>query len=176
MNETFVGNNLEETAYHEAGHVVVAAALGLELRIRGITIYEVSSDVMDGLACYWDDETDWEKNLQALLGGQIAQWRKFPETNLVDGSRPDRENFTEKARQHFAGSSPSDVWARVRDKVHALFDVAPHWSAGIEIADTLITAPWADETEHPFAKRKKHLDGAALVAILAAHGISARLR
>ena len=85
MNETFVGNNLEETAYHEAGHVVVnQSALGLELRIRGITIYEVSSDVMDGLACYWDDDT-YGENLQALLGGQIAQWRKFPETNLVDG-------------------------------------------------------------------------------------------
>jgi hypothetical protein len=73
-----IGNTLEETAYHEAGHIVVAVALGLDLRPKGITIWEVTKNVMEGLAGYWDDDTDWEKNLQAVRAGQIAQWRKFP--------------------------------------------------------------------------------------------------
>jgi len=38
-------------AYHEAGHIVVAAALGLPLRPEGIMIGEDGK----GFACYWKD-------------------------------------------------------------------------------------------------------------------------
>ena len=57
-----IGNTLDETAYHEAGHIVVATAVELDLRPKGITIWEAAPNVMDGLAGYWNHETDWEKN------------------------------------------------------------------------------------------------------------------
>jgi hypothetical protein len=45
-----IGNSPEETAYHEAGHIVTAAAVGLDLRPAGILIFEVKN-VAAGIAC-----------------------------------------------------------------------------------------------------------------------------
>lgn len=36
-----IGNTFEECAYHEAGHVVGAGALGLAFKPTGVTIVEV---------------------------------------------------------------------------------------------------------------------------------------
>ena len=170
-----IGNNLEETAYHEAGHIVVAARLGLELRLKGITIWEAAPNVMDGLARYWESETDWDKNLQSIRAGGVAQWREFPEAD-IQGQRPDIENFNKIVADHFAGALPADMWQSIGKKTNELLDA--HWSAVVEIAKTLIAAEWVSvpENEHPLAKRKKQLDGEALVAILASHRISARVR
>ncbi len=170
-----IGNTLEETAYHEAGHIVVAAVLGLDLRSKGITIWEAAEDVMDGLAGYWDDETDWEKNLQAVRAGQIAQWRKFPKSDTT-GGKPDNDYFFKVVREHFPGSLASNIWESVSMKANDLLEA--HGSTVVEIAETLIAAEWMSvgEKEHPLAKRKKRLDGEALVAILSSHGISARVR
>jgi len=170
-----IGNTLEETAFHEAGHIVVATALGLDLRPKGITIWEASKDVMDGLAGYWDDETDWEKNLQAVRAGQIAQWRTFPKSDTT-GAKPDNDYFFKVVREHFAGSIASNIWESVSKKANDLLEA--HWSAVVEIAETLMAAQWmaVSENEHPLAKRKKKLDGEALVAILSSHRISARVR
>jgi hypothetical protein len=171
-----IGNTLEETAYHEAGHIVVAAVLGLDLRPKGITIWEAANDVMDGLAGYWDDETDWEKNLQAVRSGQIAQWRKFPKSDLVSGSGPDRDYFFKVVKEHFPGSLAANIWETVSKKANDLLEA--HWSAVVEVAETLTAAEWMSvgENEHPLAKRKKRLDGETLVAILSSHGIGARVR
>jgi hypothetical protein len=48
MEET-IGNTLEETAYHEGGYFVVAGSLGLNLKPKGIMIYELANDITDGL-------------------------------------------------------------------------------------------------------------------------------
>ena len=130
-----IGNTLEETAYHEAGHLVVATALGLDLRPKGITIWEAAQDVMDGLAGYWDDEADWGKNLQAVRAGQIAQWRKFPQSHMA-GAKPDNDYFFKIVREHFAESIASNIWESVSKKANALLEA--HWGAVIEIAETLI--------------------------------------
>lgn len=170
-----IGNTLEETAYHEAGHIVVAAMLGLDLRPKGITIWEAAQDVMDGLARYWESETDWEKNLQSIRAWGLAQWRQFPQAD-IRGQKPDIENFNKIVAEHFAGTLPVNMWQSVGKKTDDLLDA--HWSAVVEIAKTLIAAEWmlVAENEHPLAKRKKELDGEALVAILSSHGISARVR
>jgi hypothetical protein len=114
-----IGNTLEETAYHEAGHIVVAARLGLDLRPKGITIWKAAKDVMDGLAGYWDDEADWDKNLQAVRAGQIAQWRRFPKSD-TSGSKPDNDYFFKVLKEHFAGSIASHIWESVTNKADAL--------------------------------------------------------
>jgi hypothetical protein len=170
-----IGNTLEETAYHEAGHIVVAARLGLDLRPKGITIWEAAKDVMDGLAGYWDDETDWDKNLQSIRAGGVAQWRQFPQAD-IQGQKPDIENFNRIVAEHFAGTLAVNMWQSVGKKANDLLEA--HWSAVVEIAETLIAAEWMSvgENEHPLAKRKKTLGGEALVAILSSHRISARVR
>jgi hypothetical protein len=170
-----IGNTLEETAYHEAGHIVVAARLGLDLRPKGITIWEAAKDVMDGLAGYWDHEADWDKNLQSVLAGQIAQWRKF-ERSDTSGSKPDNDYFFRVVKEHFPGILASHVWERMTHTANDLLQA--HWSAVVEIAETVIVAEWMPvaENEHRLAKRKKRLDGEALVRILSSHGISARVR
>ena len=176
MDETLIiGNTLEETAYHEAGHIVVAVALGLDLRPKGITIWQVTNNVMDGLAGYWDDDTGWEKNLQAVRAGQIAQWRKFPRSDTT-GSKPDNDYFFKIVKEHFAGYIAGNIWESVGNRANALLEA--HWGAAAEIAETLIAAEWmpVDGTEHPLAKRKKRLGGEALLTILSSHGISGRVR
>ena len=57
-----------ESAYHEAGHIVVAGAVGSDLRPRGIVIDKVQN-VTDGLACYWEDTEEAETVLLALRAG-----------------------------------------------------------------------------------------------------------
>lgn len=175
MEQTLVGNTLEETAYHEAGHIVVAARLGLDLRPKGITIWEAGKDVMDGLAGYLDDDADRDMNLQAVRAGQIAQWRRFPKSDTT-GAKPDNDYFFKVVGEHFTGSIASNIWGSVSKKADALLEA--HRSAVVEIAETLMAAEWISvgESEHPLAKRKKHLGGEALVAILSSHGISARVR
>jgi ATP-dependent Zn protease len=170
-----IGNNLEETAYHEAGHIVVAAVLGLDLRPKGITIWEVEPDVMDGLARYWESETDWEGNLQSIRAGGLAQWRKFPQA-YIGGQKCDIANFNKIVAEHFAGAVASNMWQSEGEKADALLQA--HWRAVVEIAETLIAAEWipVEENEHLLAKRKKNLDGEALVSILSSHGIRARVR
>jgi hypothetical protein len=75
-----------ENAYHEAGHITIAAACGLELLPRGILIYEKASasKALLGHADYRDGDLDDLENrkhvLIALIAGVGAQDRQFPET------------------------------------------------------------------------------------------------
>jgi hypothetical protein len=52
MNWKRCGYKLEENAYHEAGHAVIAVANGLALRPRGILIFEVDEGTT-GFTSYW---------------------------------------------------------------------------------------------------------------------------
>ena len=81
MGRILIGNTMEETAYHEAGHIVIAGAVGLDLRPKGIVIYEVE-DVADGWAFYWEDNQQWTDILTALRAGQLAQLKQFPDPNF----------------------------------------------------------------------------------------------
>jgi hypothetical protein len=130
-----IGNNLEETAYHEAGHIVVATVLELDLRPNGITIWEAAPNVMDGLAGYWNHDTDWQKNLQAVRAGQIAQWTKFPNTDTT-GSKPDNDYFFHVAKERFPETVASNLWESTSKEAHALLRL--HSAVVIAIAETLI--------------------------------------
>jgi hypothetical protein len=62
-------------AYHEAGHIVVAAAWGLPLRPEGIMIGEDGK----GFACYWKEpdltDSSVEANVLASFAGFWAEKR-----------------------------------------------------------------------------------------------------
>lgn len=171
MEETLIGNTLEETAYHEAGHIVAAAVSGLDLKTKGIIVYEVGK-LADGWAFYWDDKPLWDSILSAGRAGQVAQLKKFP-TSEFRGGRQDVNNFFDVVTNQFGRNRCGEFWERISGEVNSLLNV--HWPAVEEIAKTLMESDWVpvEPGEHPVARRKKVLDGNALVAILARHGISA---
>jgi hypothetical protein len=72
-----------ETAYHDEGHIVPAAAVGLDLRPAGILVSEVRN-VAAGIACYWE-KGGVEPVLRALRAGQTAQQKEFPKSAIAAG-------------------------------------------------------------------------------------------
>ena len=173
--QILIGNTLEETAYHEAGHVVIAGAVGLDLKPLGIVIWEVAEDVTDGIASYWEDTAEWEKVLLALCAGQMAQLKQFP-CSWTRGSQPDVQVFSKIVNTHFEQDRFREMHDNTNSRVASLLEI--HWSAVTSIALALMEGPWiiVEPTEHPKAKRKKHLDGSTLVPILRRHGITAHVR
>ena len=174
MGRILIGNTMEETAYHEAGHIVIAGAVGLDLRPKGIVIYEVE-DVADGWAFYWEDNQQWTDILTALRAGQLAQLKQFPDSEFRGGQQ-DVKNFSDIVQQHFPPHSGGDMWQSISTRTKTMLDT--HWAAVESVVDTAMKSTWIPVavTEHPDAKRKKHLDGNTLVGILAKHKISARVR
>jgi len=169
-----IGNTLEETAYHEAGHIVIAGAVGLDLKPKGIVIYEVEA-VADGWASYWEDKPEWEKLLLALRAGQVAQLKRFPDSEFR-GGQPDVQKFFSIVHQHFDPKFSGDMWQDISAKALGLLHA--HWSAVNAVSDALVHAIWipVDHGEHSLAKRKKQVNGHALAAILATQGLSVRVR
>jgi hypothetical protein len=174
MGQMLIGNTLEETAYHEAGHIVIAGAVALDLKPKGIVIYEVE-DVADGWAFYWEDKPEWEKILLALRAGQVAQLKQFPDSEFRGGQQ-DVQRFFTIVHQHFEPNCSGDMWQDISAKARRLLHT--HWSAVDAVSDALMHANWipVEHGEHSLAKRKKHLDRHALAAILAAQGISVHVR
>jgi hypothetical protein len=70
-----VEGRLKETAYHEAGHIVIAAATGLRLRSEGLMIDAVG----EGLGCYCKDpgesDVSRERIIISAFAGCFAQNR-----------------------------------------------------------------------------------------------------
>jgi len=174
MGRILIGNTMEETAYHEAGHIVIAGAVGLDVQPKGIVIYEVE-DVADGWAFYWEDNQQWIDILLALRAGQLAQLKKFPKSEFR-GGQSDVQKFSSIVKQHFPPNCDGDMWQDISAKTQN--NVNSHWVAIESVADAAMKASWIPVTvsEHPEAKRKKHLDGKTLVGILAKHKISSRVR
>lgn len=173
--QIFVGNNLYETAYHEAGHIVAASALRLELRPRGIVIYEVLPTVMDGLSCYWEDTKNRRNILRALRAGQIAQVRKFPNSD-TGGCQPDIQAFTRILNARFSIDIRGDMNLKINRDVGLLLTI--NWHAVEAVVRAIINSPWiaVHSAEHPHASRKKHLYGFSLLPLLWAHGLRTRVR
>jgi hypothetical protein len=168
---TLIGNTLEETAYHEAGHMVGAAVSGLDLKTNGIIVYEVG-ELADGWAFYWEDKPLWDSILLAVRAGQVAQLRKFPNSEFRGGQQ-DVKNFFDVVTSQFGQNRCGEFWERISSEVNRLLN--EHWPAVEKIAKALMQSDWVpvEPGEHPVARRKKVLDGNALVAVLARHDISA---
>ena len=170
-NEIIAGNTVEETVYHEAGHIVAACALGLPLRPKGIIVYEVGDGVGDGYACYGEDEQPPEAVFMALLAGVKAQRTEFP-GSWIGGATSDESKMRKIAEVHFQGR-----WHEVLDRLSPQVDelLREYWGAVAAVAESLLGAAWEPleigEDPNNKAKRKRQLPGDSLLSILKQHGI-----
>lgn len=176
-NVVIVGNSLEPTAYHEAGHIVAATVAGLTLRPAGITIYEITETVTSGFAAFWKANVDGtplnvlqrEGMMVALLAGINAQLKISSESTAGGGD--DIDECAKLLNEHY----PHDqhMQDRINERVQAL--LREHWNAIVAIATAVMQVPWTrvKDAEFPEANRKKQLAADAIVIILGRFGITA---
>ncbi len=173
--------------YHEAGHAVVAAALGIGLRAEGIM---VGADAR-GLACICKepDGTDAsrERIILAMYSGAFAQKAfcqkhgySFPEELgvILGGDATEARGIETKFSWEYLGArSIPQVDAILQQESNQL--VAAHWPAIEAVAEMLATRQW--ESLKPLksggewskASLAKYVSGEELVQILKRFNIDA---
>ncbi len=147
----------ESGAYHEAGHIVVAAAQGMLLSIHGVHVDRDGKGISSCSAAGASEDNDWVGRLlpQMYLGGPSVAAMRTSEVKL------------NKARQ------------KLRQEASQL--VNEHWIA----VDTLAKALWAkpltprlpDEPEKGWSllPEEKTIDGAGIIDMLKEFGICVSL-
>lgn len=171
-----VGATLEESAYHEAGHIVVAGLVGLPIKKHGLTVWEADNGASAGLADCEELNERWMDQLLVLRAGAWAEKKKFPNTSVASGARGDDSRIFDIVLKHF-NSQWSDMDEKIETQVDILLD--DHWDAVVAVAEAAIASPWKplDADDDPkvreWFKRKKHLDGHTLAGIVKEHGSSA---
>lgn len=177
-----IGNTPEETAYHEVGHILTAAVVGLDLRPDGIILFETGT-LAGGVACYWED-AEVEAVLKALRAGQQAQFREFPGSEIRGGQDDVRAFFDILKKLGIEVHRRGEMWQEISKQVEEL--LSKYWPAVIEIATALLSqdsrpldsddSKYLSHEERILAKSKKQLVGDEIVKILHRHGIPARVR
>jgi len=175
-------------AYHEAGHVVVAAALGLRLRSEGIM---VGQDGM-GLACYWKepDGTDpsVECNILASFAGFCAEkrlrsMRGFQTLNyfgvIFSTDWKEARALQPKFSSSYFGKKNIQT---IHDELEARAEqlIVQYWHAIEVLAEALLNRDWEPKkifqsgTQWSEAEEAKYVPGAEIVRILQSAGIPAQ--
>jgi hypothetical protein len=179
---------IETAAYHEAGHVVVATALGLRLRPEGIMVGQDAK----GLACYWKEPDGTDASVEANILASFAGFSAEKRLRSMRGLQQ-RDYFGvifstdwKEARVLQGKFSPvyfGDKGGRtIHDELEARAEqlVAQHWSTIEVLAEALLSRQW--EPKKPFksgtqwsdSEQAKYLLGAEVVEILAGLGITAQ--
>lgn len=178
---------IESVAYHEAGHVVVAAVLGLRLGRHGIRLDREGR----GMSYYefrsprsWADavpKIDIKATIVATLAGLIAQMKFYPECSTHGAT--DDETIVDLLlkEQHPNDIIGVETLARMRLQKESVELVDEHWSAIEAIAKALWAKQFTPRQIEPepmwsHSADEKVLDGLEIVSILADFHISAQLR
>ncbi|MFZ0913137.1 MAG: hypothetical protein WBQ76_07320 [Candidatus Korobacteraceae bacterium] len=176
-------------AHHEAGHIVIAAAMGLRLRPEGIMVDKGAW----GLACFYKepDESDESKEsiIVATVAGYLAQKRfceehgyscPLPddlEVTLSPDSKEARGIETNLSRQYLGKRTVPEVHELLQQRAAEL--VLQHWPAIEAVAREVASkslAPlkplksgtqWSDQTS------ARSLPGDEVVKIVERFGIKA---
>jgi hypothetical protein len=180
---------LRRAAHHEAGHIVVAAAMGLPLRPDGIVI----DSVAQGLACYWKEPGENDACRESVIAATFAGFNAEEEfcqrhsLPVLDGFA---KIFCEDYRYargiicQLTYLSPTDNVFEIDQKLEAASRVAVlrHWLAIEAIAAQLLAKDWEPikplESGTVWSRETsaKYLTGEELVAALARFAIDARCR
>jgi hypothetical protein len=176
-------------AYHEAGHIVVAAALGLPLRPEGITIGEDGK----GFACYWKEpdlnDSSVEANTLASFAGFYAekrlrsmrgfQPREYLGVTWSTDWKEARALEAKFSNAYLGNKSIPAVHGELEKKAEEI--VAQCWPAIEKVAKTLLARNWEPKkafesgTEWSESANAKYITGEELVAVFVGLGITAQV-
>jgi ATP-dependent Zn protease len=150
----------ELTAYHEAGHALMALMLGGEVRL--VTI---EPDHDDGPARSGDTQVLWRsggsgeqefaaKAVQVCLAGPVAEMiysgEPFHPGLVPEWAGDWRDAWQAAARLHPGERLRLQFLERTSARLHRLLRRDPHWSALAELADNLLaheTLEWEQVAE-----------------------------
>lgn len=181
----------ESVAYHEAGHVVVAAARGLPLSRHGM---HLDSDGR-GMAYYKFRKTkrfyggpskiSRDDTLVATFAGLIAQQKFYPECSVLGAD--DDNNFIDEhfqemdAEDSFPSLSCASLMAQTELRQESEKLVERHWAAIIALATALLAEPdtprYSNEPDPNWSRSQfeKMLSGERIIAILEGFDIRASI-
>lgn len=127
------------TAYHEAGHAVIAIVVG-----RSVNKVSIIPGGKRLGACKMDkgrkkaSQDALEADLLILLAGMAAECRKSGRYNM-GGAAQDLVNAEKLALSRAGNSRQAEkILKRTLDKVHHLFDQSVNWAATESIAEALL--------------------------------------
>jgi len=97
--EIDISHTLESTAIHEAGHAVISKILRPDIKIEQITI--TPRDKALGFVSYSNEDNyknlskeDIKKEIQILLAGRFAQFKKYGDKGIDSGASDDLDKAT----------------------------------------------------------------------------------
>jgi hypothetical protein len=171
---------VESCAYHEAGHIVIAAAQNMPLRQRGIRIDQIGN----GLACYHFTVPDGssnlgrngerEKTIRATKAGWLAQRKFYPECRTAGA------HFDVDAVRFLLDEMYSlPVWHDAHDELctEAVALVEKHWDAISKVAQTLWSKEWKHqanaERRWSLQLREKSMEASEIISVLRGFDITA---
>jgi hypothetical protein len=137
---------VESCAYHEAAHTVIAVALGIPLRTRGVHIDTLGN----GYSYYWfrnvgnlsNTAADIDERERTIIAGEaafIAQVKFYPEC-LADGNRFDRLQTTQLLNEMYPNTDQFLAeQSRLVDEARRLVDL--HWNAIDALAKEILAQP-----------------------------------
>jgi hypothetical protein len=184
-----IDTRMAMTAHHEAGHIVIAAVYGIELRPEGIML---DTDAA-GLACYCkqpeDADASRERVIISTFAGHMAQQRLCKERSYRLRSffeiifSPDwieaRGMIGILSTSYWAGRGPEAVQQALEDASEQA--VERNWSKIQTMARALLDRDWKPlkplKSGQPWSAQAmaKYVVGEEVVAILSRLGIAARI-
>jgi len=195
MNQIDIDDKyVNSTAYHEAGHIVVAAVEQMPMRNFGIR--------MDSLGCgkafYWrrvpdgtrnnvGADVERERTIISTSAGFIAQKRFYGDSLTEDikkyiefSANPDTSLVIELLEEMYSGDKA--LWFQARKSLYdqSVQLVDDHWKPIDTLAKSLLSRAWEPRQRDTDADglwsvddREKWLHGIEIVRILAPFGINA---
>lgn len=160
-------------AYHEAGHIVVAAALGLCLRPEGIMVGQDAQ----GLACFCKEPDGTDASVEANILASFAGFYAEKRLRAMCGYKPRdffaviwSSDWTEARRieklfsdNYLAGRTIPGVQETLEVRAEQL--VAQYWSPVEALAQTLLSRDWEPKkplksgTQWSESEEAKHVAG-----------------
>jgi hypothetical protein len=177
---------VESSAYHEAAHTVVAVALGMPLRSRGMHLDTFGS----GISYYWfrvpgdpsnapADILERERTIMSTYAGYIAQ-KNFYADCPPAGSWFDHDQNIKLLNEMYPNR---EDWFAAQVKLHAetVGLVNLHWLAIEALAKALLARPLTERVDDPERRWstdvvERFLDSAAIGTILRSFGLAATVR
>jgi len=180
----------ESGAYHEAGHIVVAAAQGMLLCIHGVHVDRDGKGIS-----YYDNrkpepvrrelDRKGEQTIISLFAGLIAQQKFHANCSTAGASHDSAWIEWLLAQMYLGGHSAAEMrmsearLAEARQKLReeAIRLVDTHWTVIEALAKALLANSWMQrppcEPEPGWSElpEEKTIDGAGILAILKGHGI-----